>query len=94
MQTQITIGIQDLINATGLSKYTISFYLNSYRFSRFRVTQSIGYRSRYLLNSEFLSFLYTYLDLKRKHREGRKLKEFFKAYEVDFIPWEVFICKS
>ena len=89
-----TIGISELSEITGLRKDTLSYYLNSYRFAKFRTTPMIGLKSRYALNSAFLNTLYTYLDLRHKYKQGRQLKEHFKEFNVDFVPWEDFICES
>lgn len=95
MQTEDTIGVPELTDILGgVTKETVARYLNSFRFARFRTTNTIGYRSRYLLNTEFLSILYTLLDHRGRYKEARNLEKHFKSYKVSLMDWEDFLCLS
>lgn len=97
MQTEEkTISVPELVEIlNGATAETVCRYLNSYRFARFRTTFVIGLRSRYLLNSEFLSVLYTLLDHRGRYKEARNLLNYFdKDYKVYLMDWEQFVCES
>ena len=73
---------------------TIRIYLCNYRFNKYRITTTVGYNSRYMLTSEFLSLLYTYLLRRNKYKAAENLKKHFKIYKIECLEWEDFICKS
>lgn len=88
-----TISVTELYEAIkDIHIETLIKYLNNYRFTKFRVTSTSGRKAQYLLNSAFLSTLYTLLYIRRKIKAAENLKKEYKIAKL--IKWEDFVCEN
>lgn len=90
-----TISTIELIKTLdSLSASTVLIYLNNFRFSKFRKTDTTGKRARYELSSKFLNTLYSYLVYRNREDAAQQFRNYFKDFDLNLMSWEDFVCKS
>ena len=83
-----TIDIAEII---GLNRNSVHTYLAGYRFSKFRLIDAECMHTRFVINKDFINVLYNFLWHKRKREAAKKLKDYFKDYEIKLMSLEEFV---
>ncbi len=85
-QTIKTKELSKIISSISIS--TLQIYLSNYRFNKYRVTNTDGINAIFVINTGFLSMLYTYFWHRGRNKEAETLKRHFKDFNIKALCWE------
>lgn len=82
---------QDISDITGVTTYTITNYLDSYKFLQFQLTARPLNKRKFELSKDFLKMLYTFLWYRGQVEGAERLRNYYKKYDLEVLKWEEFV---